>query len=84
MSWITKFVLICSGAIVGIMAMVWLFNGLSGLGLSGHGVVALVLGITVSVGLGIGLMALVFYSNRSGQDAVVDGAVQGRVDRPRD
>lgn len=84
MSWLTKFVLICVGALFAVLALVWLFNGLNGLGLSTHGVIALVLGITISMGLGVGLMALVFYSNRSGQDVVVDGAGQGRHDRPRE
>ena len=37
-------------------------------GLSGHGIAAVVLGVTFSVLLAVGLMALVFYSNRSGQD----------------
>ena len=35
---------------------------------SGHGVVALILGIVLSLALGIGLMFLVFYSNRRGHD----------------
>ena len=33
-----------------------------------HGMVALVLGVALSLALGIGLMGLVFYSNRSGYD----------------
>ncbi len=84
MTWITKFVLICAGALFAVLALVWLANGLNGLGLSTHGVIALVLGITVSMGLGVGLMALVFYSNRSGQDVVVDGAGQAGRNRPQE
>ncbi len=43
--------------------------------LSGHGVFALVLGVGFSLVLGIGLMALVFFSNRRGYD---DHAAGGR------
>ena len=39
--------------------------------LSGHGIVALVLGILLTLGLGVGLMFLVFYSNRRGHDEPV-------------
>ena len=37
-------------------------------GMSGAGYGAMVLGIVATLALGIGLMALVFYSNRSGRD----------------
>ena len=37
-------------------------------GMSGAGYGAMVLGIVATLALGIGLMALVFYSNRSGHD----------------
>jgi hypothetical protein len=36
--------------------------------MSGAGYAAMVLGIVATLALGIGLMALVFYSNRSGRD----------------
>jgi hypothetical protein len=36
--------------------------------LSGHGIVALVLGILASLALGVGLMSLMFYSSRRGHD----------------
>ncbi len=36
--------------------------------LSGHGILALVLGVLASLGLGMGLMFLVFYSSRHGHD----------------
>ena len=42
--------------------------------LSGHGLIALGLGIFLSLGLGFGLMALVFYSNRHGHDDHSDSA----------
>jgi hypothetical protein len=77
MGWIWRFVAICGGVVVALLVLLWAFDGLSGLGLSVHGVVALVLGITLSVGLGVGLMALVFYSNRSGTDDVAGGPGDG-------
>jgi hypothetical protein len=36
--------------------------------MSGHGVLALILGVVGAFALGAGLMALVFYSSRSGHD----------------
>jgi uncharacterized integral membrane protein len=36
--------------------------------LSGHGLVALLLGIVITLVVGCGLMALVFYSSRRGYD----------------
>jgi hypothetical protein len=40
-------------------------------GLSGHGYVAMALGVVFTLALGIGLMALVFYSHRRGYDDAV-------------
>lgn len=37
-------------------------------GISLNGLIALILGCFLTFGLGVGLMALVFYSNRSGHD----------------
>ena len=36
--------------------------------MTGHGTTALVLGVTLSIIIGVGLMALVFLSNRRGYD----------------
>ncbi|MDJ0949443.1 MAG: hypothetical protein QNJ94_11025 [Alphaproteobacteria bacterium] len=36
--------------------------------LSGHGFAALILGVVVSIGLGVGLMRLVYLSDRKGFD----------------
>jgi hypothetical protein len=57
----------------------WIFGGFSGLGTGGT--IALILGITLSVALGVGLMAATFYSSR-GQDEVVYQA--GRDEREHD
>jgi hypothetical protein len=78
MGWVSRFVLLCAGVVVALLLVIWAIDGLSGMGLSGHGMVALGLGIAVSVGLGVGLMALVFYSNRSGQDDAAGGGEDRR------
>ena len=52
--------------VIGLMASVW--TGLGDTGISAAGWVALVLGVVVTLALGIGLMALVFISNRRGYD----------------
>ena len=52
--------------IVGLIAAVAAFGGFAGLGAGGA--FALVFGIAVSLALGIGLMALIFYSSRTAQD----------------
>jgi hypothetical protein len=43
-------------------------SGLADTELSANGIAAMVLGIVLSLGLGAGLMALVFYSSRKGYD----------------
>lgn len=52
--------------IIVLMASVW--TGLGDTGMSAGGWAALVLGVIVTLALGIGLMALVFISNRRGFD----------------
>jgi hypothetical protein len=68
MKWIATYSLASIGAILAVLIVLWAANGFSTGGLSDHGIAAIVLGVTFSVLLAVGLMALVFYSNRSGQD----------------
>ena len=51
-----------------VLFVLWAANGFHGPGIGTAGTVALVLGILVTSGLGVGLMALVFYSDRSHAD----------------
>lgn len=44
-------------------------------GLSVHGVMALILGVTLSYGLGVGLMVAVFHSSRFYDDSAHDAAL---------
>ena len=58
-------------AVVAILvADTWMAMGSVGMGWLGLG--AMFLGVVVTLALGVGLMALSFYSNRSGHDANVD------------
>ncbi|SDF74145.1 hypothetical protein SAMN05216241_102192 [Limimonas halophila] len=58
------------GAVSALVADSWLAMG--GVSMGWTGIVAMIVGILLTLGLGIGLMALSFYSNRSGHDAEVD------------
>lgn len=66
--WIIGFAVGCS-VLVGVgLLILWALTGFADLGVSGHGLAALILGTVFSMGLGTALMALIFYSNRSGYD----------------
>ena len=52
--------------VIAVIASAW--SGLGYTGMSAGGWAALVLGVVVTLALGIGLMALVFISNRRGFD----------------
>lgn len=73
--WLITFVLACLGAVVFVLAALWAFSGFAGLGIGLWGALALAGGIIVTVALGVGLMALIFASDRSDTDAGV-----GRLD----
>ena len=48
------------------IAFAW--TGIADTKISEHGILALVLGVTLTLALGVGLMFLVFYSSRHGYD----------------
>jgi hypothetical protein len=62
--------------IVAVVLATWALGGFTGM--SGAGDAALVLGIALTLALGIGLMALVFYSSRSERDEAVHHATEFR------
>ena len=63
------FSLACLGFIALVMLVVLLIGGFELMGgLGTHGWIAFTLGVVVTSALGVGLMALVFHSDRSGQD----------------
>jgi hypothetical protein len=68
MRWIMWFILICAGLVVLFLLAAWGLGWLDALGNNPNIAIAAGLGILVSSGLGAALMALIFYSNRSGID----------------
>ena len=52
--------------------MIFVFNQTSGVEMNKHGWIALGLGTFFSLVIGCGLMALMFFSSRSGHDEVAD------------
>ena len=73
-----RFALSYGGAILLLLLATWAFGGFEGL--STVGVFSLLVGAIVAVGLGVGLMALVFYSNSSERDEEVYRLGQDRHD----
>ncbi len=72
--WLVLFVALCIGAIAVVYLALWALGEFSDSGLGVNGIIALTLGTILTIGLGVGLMALTFYSDRSGQDEDVNGA----------
>lgn len=68
LNWILTFGLACFGAIGMVLVLAWTFGGIDMKGVSTHGIIAIVLGIMFTVLVAVGLMALIFYSNRAGMD----------------
>jgi hypothetical protein len=69
--WLLTYVIACVACAAGVLFVVWAVNDFGGLGLNLAGTVAMIFGVAVTVALGIGLMALVFASDRSEMDAEV-------------
>ena len=72
----------CVGFIVLVMFIVWFMGAFEGSNLGTHGWIAFTLGVVVTCALGIGLMALVFYSDRSGQDDRAGGGGTSKTAEP--
>lgn len=66
--WVRTFILSCIGLLAFVYFALWAFNGFEGFGLELQATIALTIGTILTAALGVGLMALVFYSDRSGQD----------------
>jgi hypothetical protein len=66
--WLVLFPIVSLGAVAAVLLSLWAMSGFEGFGLSEAGAVFLVLGTVGTSGLGVGLMALVFYSDRSSAD----------------
>lgn len=79
MRWLLIFIGFNAALLLTVLGAMWVFGGFADYELSGMGWFALVLGIAFTSGLGVGLMALVFYSAR--QDYDEDAYRAGRQDR---
>ena len=66
--WAVTFVAASLGGIAAVLLVLWGLNGFHSLGIGATGTIALVLGIVFTSGLGVALMALMFYSDRSNID----------------
>ena len=64
-----------------VLATLWAVGGFAETGLSGTGWSALCFGVAATSGLGVGLMALVFYSNRKDYDEDAYGSGRPTADR---
>ena len=60
MNWVAKYVAICVGTIVALLAVIWGGIGPDLAGLGTQGILALALGVVFTVAVGVGLMALTF------------------------
>src|SRR5260221_10983991 len=78
--WVTFFVVASLCGIAAVLFLLWAFNGFHGLGIGAAGTVSIVFGIVVTSALGIGLMALIFYSDRSNTDENVNRSAVSRPD----
>ena len=68
MRWIVQFSLICAVGLGLVLMGVWAFEGFATFGLHGAAAIALIAGVVFSCAMGVALMALMFYSQRSGRD----------------
>lgn len=72
MKWLGIFSALCVLVIGAVLGGVWAFGGFAVAGMSGHGIAALAIGITLTCVLAVVLMGLIFYSHRSGHDDQVE------------
>ena len=77
MSWLRVFLIACPVLVLAALFAAWAVTGFDLFGLSLPGLLALVGGAVLTSAVAIGLMSLVFLSNRSGHDEDV-----GRLDPP--
>jgi len=77
-SGIRSYAVVCAGVMVVVVVGLILLVSFADLGLSGHGIAALLIGAVVTVALAMVLMGLVFLSDRGGRDADVHEAGSGR------
>lgn len=75
LSWAVQFAAASVAGIVVIGVAVWLMTGIGALDLDPVAQVAVVIGLTATVALAVGLMGMMFYSQRSGHDDLQDDEI---------
>jgi hypothetical protein len=68
MRWVVSFVVASVGGLAVLLLVLWALNGFHGLGIGLAGTIAVALGVLFTGGLGVALMGLIFYSDRSHAD----------------
>ena len=68
MRWVGLFATLCLAMVGATLFMLWVVNDFNGLGVRGHVLAALLLGVVFTTLVGVGLMTLVFWSNRHQRD----------------
>ena len=81
MRWLIIFGASSFGGIFGILLILWAIDGFHGLGLDSAGTVAVVIGVLCTCALGVVLMALIFYSERTNADVAAYRATVNWVGR---
>ena len=66
--WLVGYVLATLGGIALVLLVLWTLDGFQGFNLDAGATAAVVVGIAVTSALGVGLMGLIFYSDRIGAD----------------
>jgi hypothetical protein len=79
-NWLVTYALACAGAVGVVLAALWVLGAFEGLGLGPEGTIALIGGVVLTCVAGIGLMGLVFASDRSQKDDEVFRGGQSRTD----
>jgi hypothetical protein len=69
--WLLNYALMSFGTVALMMGVIWAVGGFADMGLSRDGMIALIIACVMTVFLSFGLMALTFYSGRSGHDDTV-------------
>jgi len=84
MRWVVSFVVASVGGLAVLLLVLWALNGFHVLDLGLAGTIALALGVLFTGGLGVALMALIFYSDRSHADEDAHTAARDVLRRRQD
>lgn len=84
MRWLITFGASSFVGVFGVLLILWAIDGFHGLGLDTAGTIAVVIGVLFTIALGVALMALIFYSERSNADMDAYRAAVTNSGRPAD